>query len=138
MVVLPRDVHVEIIDWVYRNSQHIKVDYRTISACSLVCKTWTTPAQRLLFRCIWPRDMTAVLRTLDQLLPVLQQNHILGTYVRNTSVFLGSPNTIRTENFLALLTLCPNVTSLYITAISHLSTSSNLDRYRLRALQLRI
>ncbi|KAI0040252.1 hypothetical protein FA95DRAFT_1611947 [Auriscalpium vulgare] len=79
MVALPHDVHVEIIKWVYRNSQHVDIDYRTLSACSLVCKIWTTPAQRLLFRCISPRDAVANLRKIDQLLPVLQRKNLLGT-----------------------------------------------------------
>ncbi|KAI0040249.1 hypothetical protein FA95DRAFT_1611944 [Auriscalpium vulgare] len=117
MVALPHDIHVEILDWVYCNSQHVDIDYRTLSACSLVCKIWTTPAQRLLFRFISPLD------AVHKLLPV-------------TGIDINFAATTTTDNFFALLALCPNVTSLSITLNSKTFAPSVLDR--LRALELQI
>ncbi|KAI0045576.1 hypothetical protein FA95DRAFT_1596766 [Auriscalpium vulgare] len=50
MVATPLDIHIAVIEWVYRSSQHAAVDYPTLRACAVVCRAWTPIAQRLLFR----------------------------------------------------------------------------------------
>ncbi|KAI0046737.1 hypothetical protein FA95DRAFT_1606632 [Auriscalpium vulgare] len=49
-IELPLDVHILIIEWVFRSSQHLLSDNTTLRACALVCRAWTPTAQRLLFR----------------------------------------------------------------------------------------
>ncbi|KAI0047104.1 hypothetical protein FA95DRAFT_1572740 [Auriscalpium vulgare] len=134
MVGLTYDVHVEIINWVYRNLQlnllyrnfpHIDVDYRTLSACSLVCRGWRTAAQRLLFRNL---------------------NPVHGTYGHFASIRLGETDGEAlegladgrsvTDKYLAIMAFCPNIKSLYITLIDLSSVIGLIER--LRALDLRL
>ncbi|KAI0045467.1 hypothetical protein FA95DRAFT_1680462 [Auriscalpium vulgare] len=50
MAIVPLDVQAIIVEWVYRSSQHSSIDYPTLLACAIVCRAWTSLAQRLLFR----------------------------------------------------------------------------------------
>ncbi|KAI0040238.1 hypothetical protein FA95DRAFT_1611964 [Auriscalpium vulgare] len=111
MIALPFDVHVEIIDWVYRNSQHVNIDRRMLRTCSVVCKGWRTPAQRLLLRRISP-ELTGP--KLALLLNAVRQNARLGTYTRFFEIALFSGPTWATEadDAIALLALFPNLNSL--------------------------
>ncbi|KAI0045144.1 hypothetical protein FA95DRAFT_1561435 [Auriscalpium vulgare] len=49
-LTLPLELQLEIIKLVYIASQAHDIDYATLSACALVCKSWTAVAQSLLFR----------------------------------------------------------------------------------------
>ncbi|KAI0047460.1 hypothetical protein FA95DRAFT_1572504 [Auriscalpium vulgare] len=117
MVTLSNDVHVEIIDWVYRNSQHVTIEYKTLCACSLVSKGWTAPSQRLLFRYI---DCSRLrFSHIVHLLHALQGNPLLGTYVRFLEDALSSAVTwaAATNDTLALLALCPNLNALSLLVV---------------------
>ncbi|KAI0045548.1 hypothetical protein FA95DRAFT_1607587 [Auriscalpium vulgare] len=127
MSPLPHDIHVDIIDWVYRSSQHAGIDYETLGACSLVCKSWTGPSQRLVFR------RTSILNHMEQLqrlLTVLIQNPLLPTYVRSINyVFHAAADT--NENFFTLITLCSSVSNLSLFPIAKPSETLELmDRIR--------
>ncbi|KAI0045439.1 hypothetical protein FA95DRAFT_1607684 [Auriscalpium vulgare] len=47
---IPLEVQIIVVEWVFRSSQHGTIDYPTLCACALVCRSWTPVAQRLLFR----------------------------------------------------------------------------------------
>ncbi|KAI0040254.1 hypothetical protein FA95DRAFT_1611949 [Auriscalpium vulgare] len=129
VVSLPYDVHVEILDWVYRSSQHLKVDYEAFRACALVCKAWTAPAQRLLFRVIYSPNLTPAL------LDALQHNALLGTYVRFIEISICG-STLSTWPFtndaeFALLALCPKLSALSLHVIGEpFDTISLVERMR--------
>ncbi|KAI0041243.1 hypothetical protein FA95DRAFT_1565566 [Auriscalpium vulgare] len=88
---LPFDIHARTLQFIYILSQSHDVDYRTLSACALVCKDWTAPAQRLLFRRIMgPSDTVRADEWLNRAAPVLlhaftSRPH-LGTYVRSIAI----------------------------------------------------
>ncbi|KAI0043280.1 hypothetical protein FA95DRAFT_1609514 [Auriscalpium vulgare] len=126
-VALSFDVQVEIINWVYRGSQHLLVDGRMLSKCSLVCKQWTAPAQRLLFRRIgsWLSQPSLAL-----LLKAVQQNARLGTYTRLFAIviYTNPGRATHNDNALALLALLPNLDGLSLRAqIDPLSMVSLLE-----------
>ncbi|KAI0039374.1 hypothetical protein FA95DRAFT_1612613, partial [Auriscalpium vulgare] len=127
---LPFDIHARIIQFIYILSQSHEIDYPTLSACALVCKDWTAPAQRLLFRrIIRPSDTRAgtdvwLNRATPLLLHAFTSCPHLGTYVRSIAVH-ALPNHVE------LLRLCPNI------ALLHLLDGPPLDwLHTLRALSL--
>ncbi|KAI0047563.1 hypothetical protein FA95DRAFT_1679004 [Auriscalpium vulgare] len=128
-VSLPYDIYVEIIDWVYRSTQHcLRVDYRTLRACALVCKVWTSPAQRLLFRIIYPEMLKPAL------LNALQHNALLGTHVRSIEAF----NYGTIDKAFALLALCPSLSALSLCTTGEPSDTIILvERMRGLCLQLK-
>ncbi|KAI0045572.1 hypothetical protein FA95DRAFT_1607609 [Auriscalpium vulgare] len=136
MATLPYDVYVEIIDWVYRASQHATLDRCTLRTCALVCKAWTFPAQRLLFRRTWaahPQEPFGPVQR-AQLLRAVRANPLLGTHVRNIVVPATYAAATLDADGLALLALCPNVRALHITVLG--DTAANVAAC-LRALPLR-
>ncbi|KAI0045554.1 hypothetical protein FA95DRAFT_116486 [Auriscalpium vulgare] len=118
---LPHDVHVEIINWVFRGSQYAHVDSRTLCACSLVCKFWTGPSQRLLF---WHTHLTGSEKRIELLVAAMRGNALLGTYIRSISV-IYSPGSIMNDFFLAFLTLTPSVSSLFVIFAGIMPTDGN-------------
>ncbi|KAI0045577.1 hypothetical protein FA95DRAFT_1596767 [Auriscalpium vulgare] len=143
MIALPHDVHVEIINWVFRNSQHTEMDYPTLRACSTVCKSWIVPSQRLLFRRIqmFSSRHNRITKSNQLLIATLQEKAHLRTYMRRIS-FWYHPLLTGDDDFLALLALSPNVTDLFIILPNANPIATNLfvpgDMVeRLRALDLR-
>ncbi|KAI0063131.1 hypothetical protein BV25DRAFT_1915457 [Artomyces pyxidatus] len=102
MPALPWDVYVEILEWVYRASQAKEIDYPTLCAASLVCRSWRPLAQRLLFRRVRRRLGEEYLFT-----NILQQNRSLGQHVRSLNVGYS-------VDFADLLECCPNTTELVL------------------------
>ncbi|KAI0047100.1 hypothetical protein FA95DRAFT_1572739 [Auriscalpium vulgare] len=124
MVALPFDVHVEVINWVYRNSQHGSIDRRTLRACSLVCKGWTTPDQRLLFRRIDSSRLYGA--KLSKLLKAVRQTSRDPTeWVTNN------------DDALALLALFPNLNGLFLHAAIGPSTVTRIVN-RMQGMALRL
>ncbi|KAI0045547.1 hypothetical protein FA95DRAFT_1607585 [Auriscalpium vulgare] len=141
VAVLPYDVYVEIIDWVYRASQHAAVDYKTLSACSLVCKAWAQPSQRLLFRRTWAMESRLELawEQRHQLLLAIRGNPILGTYVRTLAIHFDArlfPSRYIDNNILTLVSVFPNITGIAMYSGRTRSMSDIVEH--LRGLDLRI
>ncbi|KAI0043721.1 hypothetical protein FA95DRAFT_1681727, partial [Auriscalpium vulgare] len=110
---VPYDIQMKIIDWVYRYFQHGLVDFRTLRACSLVCKAWTRPSQRFLFR----KTPSILNPPFGRLLSAMRTNPDLKTYVRKVSLSMyNDPELFATKvpDFLSILALCPHVTVLQI------------------------
>ncbi|KAI0039314.1 hypothetical protein FA95DRAFT_1035801 [Auriscalpium vulgare] len=133
---LPYDIHAEILEWVYCISQAHEVDYATFAACALVCRTWTQPAQRLLFRRV-PKT-TGTPRRFSvydaRLIETVRWKPWLGSYVRSFAI------DDLYEDSATLLALFPNLVNLTImTPITGARLPwSNCAMERLRALQLPI
>ncbi|KAI0046956.1 hypothetical protein FA95DRAFT_1291786 [Auriscalpium vulgare] len=117
MPVLPHDIHMSVIEAVYRSSQSHFIDYTTLRACALVCRAWAPIAQRLLFRrglqhwdYWYPED-----RAPQLFLDALAQNPSLGAHVRSLTFFVVSRarSPLPTvEGFIAVLQRCPNLARL--------------------------
>ncbi|KAI0049160.1 hypothetical protein FA95DRAFT_951920 [Auriscalpium vulgare] len=110
--ILPFDVQVAIIDWVYRASQHTAIDRKTLLACSLVCKAWAPHAQRLLFRRLAHFDSSIPWERRSQCWRTISENPVLGTYVRSVKFFSHPDDTAAAIN--ALLPFCPNISRLRV------------------------
>ncbi|KAI0039379.1 hypothetical protein FA95DRAFT_1567206 [Auriscalpium vulgare] len=114
---LPFDIHARIIQFIYILSQSHDVDYATLSACALVCKDWTAPAQRLLFRrIIRPGNTDAdpdpwLDRAAPLLLRLFASHPHLSTYVRSIAI-RALPNHIE------LLRRCPHIALLKLVGAS--------------------
>ncbi|KAI0055180.1 hypothetical protein BV25DRAFT_284583 [Artomyces pyxidatus] len=119
---IPEDVVVEILECIYNHhldSEH----YDTILACSLICKAWTSPAQRVPFRAVaTERNKT---KRRHPFIRALTRKPHPGKYVRSIHHLHVIPDTLRkahslngnavTEPQLAfILTLCPQLCELCI------------------------
>ncbi|KAI0045575.1 hypothetical protein FA95DRAFT_116839 [Auriscalpium vulgare] len=132
------EVNAEVIGWVYRDSQHAMLDRRTLSSCALVCKAWTQPAQRLLFRRIFDEYTSLSPKRRELLLQAVRANPRLGSYIYRVNIVLDTkPKPAAADDFLTLLEGCPNVSALDITFTSTAYDEDSLVE-RLRALGLRL
>ncbi|KAI0044665.1 hypothetical protein FA95DRAFT_228454 [Auriscalpium vulgare] len=117
MPAVPLDVQLMVITLVYRESQHSTVDYQTLRACSLVCRAWTQPAQRLLFRRI-PNifyDNATRLPHIHRLLRALRTSPHLASYVCSVKLFMVFQSDAQKDSpSIALLSLCTNVQSVFL------------------------
>ncbi|KAI0038677.1 hypothetical protein FA95DRAFT_1567602 [Auriscalpium vulgare] len=110
---LPFDIHARIIQFVYILSQSQNIDYPTLSACALVCKDWTAPAQHLLFRrIVRPSDIDAAAilwlkRAAPLLLRAFASRPHLSTYVRSIAVH-DLPDCVE------LLRRCPHIAMVHL------------------------
>ncbi|KAI0047062.1 hypothetical protein FA95DRAFT_1559496 [Auriscalpium vulgare] len=104
---LPFDIHTRIIQFVYILSQSHDVDYRTLSACALVCKQWAAPEQRLLFRRLPRPSNTGD----DDSGPYLRHAGPLESSPRSPSPARTSGHTGDTVS-LPLLRYCPHIAQL--------------------------
>ncbi|KAI0041452.1 hypothetical protein FA95DRAFT_1565365, partial [Auriscalpium vulgare] len=135
---LPLDVHILIIEWVFRSSQHTTIDYTTLHACALVCRAWTPAAQRLLFRrirCFDLRDRHCNMRLLVRTLSI--SPHI-AALVRYIQIAWPDHRPDYGDVCLRLLELCPHVggISFFSWHRPNKPLSAELAA-RLRAIQLR-
>ncbi|KAI0044669.1 hypothetical protein FA95DRAFT_229614 [Auriscalpium vulgare] len=134
MSVLNIDIQLFVVEWVYRASQHLTVDYRTLCACALVCKAWTPVAQRLLFRRIPHPIGTPAALYVQRLLLTLRGNPRLASFVR--FIYLHIKLTSGAAKSLALLGLCTNVQHIYLDCDGSSSAFTLALEEQLRALHV--
>ncbi|KAI0042168.1 hypothetical protein FA95DRAFT_610224 [Auriscalpium vulgare] len=138
MVTVPLDVQLVVVDWVYRSSQNFAVDYHTLRSCALVCRAWTAPAQRLLFRRV-PRggdEANYFDHAADRLLDTLRNAPRLASHVRFIYVAFEAWDTVSRERDLALLELCPHLDGISIFVNDPRDAFDSTLETRLRAAQL--
>ncbi|KAI0061939.1 hypothetical protein BV25DRAFT_716936 [Artomyces pyxidatus] len=136
--VVPSEIQVEILEWVYRLEQSNDfVDRKTLLASSLVCKSWKPISQSLLFRRgpqILTEDDAAIF------ISILRENPTLGTYVRSLRILgLFSHESdkprVNTEQTITLLGLCPQLLDLTFFTETELTTD---ELARIQALDLQL
>ncbi|KAI0043016.1 hypothetical protein FA95DRAFT_1563754 [Auriscalpium vulgare] len=119
MAIIPLDIQLLVVEWLYRLSQHqFAIDYHTLRACALVCSAWRPVAQRLLFRRV-PRQPGLpfggiFLLDVTLLLDILRTRPHLAAHVRTIRLFLESAYADAVDAQLMLLEVCPHVACLYI------------------------
>ncbi|KAI0043019.1 hypothetical protein FA95DRAFT_503791 [Auriscalpium vulgare] len=120
MVIIPLEIQLLAIEWVYRLSQHLETDYDTLLACALVCRTWRPIAQRLLFRRV-PRQPRSQKRFdgsplgFKLLVDTLRACPHLAAHVRSIYLTLDSPDAVDA----ALLEVCPHIAGVETALDSH-------------------
>ncbi|KAI0042173.1 hypothetical protein FA95DRAFT_610938 [Auriscalpium vulgare] len=139
MAILPLEIQILVIEWVFRASQHARIDYATLRACALVCRAWTATAQRLLFRRISPDPYNDYHRRIPLLIHTLRTCPHLSAHVR--SVRLGPPmlqkDPAAADGTIAMLELVPHIEGItFATTLSRQDWSADLEA-RMRALPLR-
>ncbi|KAI0046766.1 hypothetical protein FA95DRAFT_1340343 [Auriscalpium vulgare] len=136
---LPLDIHILIIEWVFRLSQHMLIDHTTLRACALVCRAWTPAAQRLLFRRIRCTSLHDSQCNIQLLVSTLGIRPHLAAHVR--CIYLTWPTYPReyVDVCIRLLELCRHVegVSFLRWGASNFTTSSTELDARLHAIQLK-
>ncbi|KAI0041142.1 hypothetical protein FA95DRAFT_768736 [Auriscalpium vulgare] len=136
---LPLDVHILIIEWIFRLSQHIIIDHTTLRACALVCRAWTPTAQRLLFRRIRCTSLDDSQCNIQLLVSTLSIRPHLAAHVRYIYVTWPTDPPEYVDVCLRLLELCRHVEGVSFLkwgAYNFTTLSTGLDA-RLHAIQLR-
>ncbi|KAI0048878.1 hypothetical protein FA95DRAFT_1557453 [Auriscalpium vulgare] len=136
MASVPLDVQILVIEWVYRSSQHARIDYATLCACALVCRA-TPIAQQLLFRRILRNPLGDHYHEPPLLIRTFYARPSLAAHVRHIQV--GWPMRISSfdDAILDLLELCPHVQGIsFLSLMSTRSLSPELEA-RLRSIPLR-
>ncbi|KAI0046199.1 hypothetical protein FA95DRAFT_1607121 [Auriscalpium vulgare] len=136
---VPLEIQTMIIEWVYKLSQHYIVDYATLRVCALVCKAWTSTAQRLLLR----RPFTIFIRPFDRftnrallLLHTLHDRPSLATHILTIQIIISDINDTHVDHpQLAILGLCPGVQYIEVDFYSGQKLKPALGA-RLRSLDL--
>lgn len=111
MVPLPVELIFKILGMAYFDDEILMIpDYKTLSACSLVCSAWTLPAQSLLFHFIQePMSLTPIIDRKTS------RGRLLGGFIRRLDVVIGTiDGALHPERLLALLECCPKVYELII------------------------
>ncbi|KAI0041121.1 hypothetical protein FA95DRAFT_1611246 [Auriscalpium vulgare] len=142
MATVPLDVQILIIEWLYRSSQAQTIDYSSLCACALVCRSWTPTAQRLLLRrapCPLSWCDHSWHFTIPLLLRTLRANSYLATLVHSVHLTLFARTASDSDGpEIELLQLCPNIAgisnSIILTECDDRLTSLEP---RLRAIPLR-
>ncbi|KAI0037828.1 hypothetical protein FA95DRAFT_1366873 [Auriscalpium vulgare] len=110
MAKVPLDVQIMFVEWVYRLSQHDEIDYATLRVCALVCKAWTSTAQRLLLRCPFLVSSNEVTDRAVLLLRTLRDRPSLATHILTIQIDFGYIDETDLDNpQFTLLELCPGV-----------------------------
>ncbi|KAI0043696.1 hypothetical protein FA95DRAFT_1609143, partial [Auriscalpium vulgare] len=119
MATYPLEIHIAVIEWVYRSSQHAAIDYPTLRACALVCRAWTFFAQRLLFRRV-PVPKTKLMK-LDSIIMArfvgtLRTAPHLAAHVRSFIFELANshPGPGVSDDTMEALALCTNIEGIVI------------------------
>ncbi|KAI0043086.1 hypothetical protein FA95DRAFT_1598114, partial [Auriscalpium vulgare] len=119
MATTPLDIHIVVIEWVYRSSQHAAIDYPTLRACALVCRAWTPIAQRLLFRRV-PVPKTKIVKLYSNIMArfvrTLRTAPHLAAHVRSFILELEGIETKPEvlDDAMEALALCTNVDGITI------------------------
>ncbi|KAI0063821.1 hypothetical protein BV25DRAFT_365339 [Artomyces pyxidatus] len=117
---LPYDLVICVLDDVFDYSESA-THYGTIAACALVCRLWTLPSQRILFRVVELSSSPRQRHKTASFLQAITNAPRLGAYVRSISGIhvsnssqLGIHHT-RTSQFLTMLSFCPQLVELGLT-----------------------
>ncbi|KAI0041075.1 hypothetical protein FA95DRAFT_1611297 [Auriscalpium vulgare] len=132
--VVPLDVQITVIEWVYRSSQHSDMDYTTLYACALVCRAWAPTAQALLFRRL-PQFSPIGEGRLRQLVHSLRASPRLAAYIHSVCINIVSYSS-KEHPSLLLLDHCPQVRSIIFLDQITRSTWTPAIQKRLCALPL--
>ncbi|KAM6498767.1 hypothetical protein JOM56_006715 [Amanita muscaria] len=93
---------------------HSEVDIAILKSCSLVCRAWTMPAQRLLFRHVTLKNQRALESFVDAIDRSTFQGCVRGDAVRRLRVTIdhNDPLGINQQSLALGVSLCPNLTGL--------------------------
>ncbi|KAI0047432.1 hypothetical protein FA95DRAFT_1559150 [Auriscalpium vulgare] len=143
MANTPLDVQLLIIEWIYRLSQSMYVDYATLRACALVCRAWTSTAQCLLFRRLvspYPVFDDHTISLILRILRTLRARPHLSAHVRSVAISLMSTvpdhSAYNISVAVALLELCPHVQGIYVQDYLNYNSIPPELEARLRAIPL--
>lgn len=94
------------------SQQHIPL----LLACSLVCKTWSAAAQKLLFAQVTLRSQSSFQLFINAVDRTTPHGRMLGDAVKDLRVVLdhNQPSSLHHHSFALAVTLCPNLSHLAI------------------------
>ncbi|KAI0061968.1 hypothetical protein BV25DRAFT_722849 [Artomyces pyxidatus] len=129
--ILPYDLYIIILETVYRLSQSREVDYNTLFAASLVCRSWRLIAQRLYFRRLGGPITTS---SATPFIRMTLKNPILGSYILSLTVTFQA---MAHDTFIAVLRRCPSLVKLTVSS-NHMRDFSADELARIDSLNLQV
>ncbi|KAI0063674.1 hypothetical protein BV25DRAFT_404229 [Artomyces pyxidatus] len=134
---IPEDIVIEIFECIYNHTLHLE-HCDTMLACSLVCKAWTLPAQRILFRVVFTQRTKVLWK--HSFINALTRNPHLGTHVRSLhplhvvtdalqNAYALHGNAVTERQLASILTVCPQLRELCIDFDKSTATMPSLLSY---------
>lgn len=114
-VHMPMELVLAILEAAYYDND-LQPNDKLLKDCALVCRDWSTPAQRLLFRSVSLRTHTAYLAFQDAVDRSTERGCMLGDSVVRMRAVLdhNQPYRLSPRSFAHAVTLCPNLYELNI------------------------
>lgn len=102
-----------ILELVYYND-NLEIDIAMLNSCSLVCRAWSIPAQKLLFRYVTLQNQKVLESFVDTIDRSTQRGCMLGDAVKRLRIIMdhNQPLGIHQHSFALTISLCPNLTGL--------------------------
>jgi hypothetical protein len=133
-VSVPLEVAIQIIEAAYYDDDEHSPDNTVLTACSLVCRDWTIPAQKLLFSRVSIRSRTALASFLRAIDSSTEHGRMLAQSVLCMRFVLDhcQPNGLNALSFARAVASCPKLYELELSLYGN-STSSSQETDSLRS-----
>ncbi|TFK68220.1 hypothetical protein BDN72DRAFT_769529 [Pluteus cervinus] len=112
--VIPLELVISILECAYYDNDHNTVNTNFLRTCSLVCRSWRLPSQKLLFTDVTLRTQTAYGSFRKAVNRNSATGRILGDSVLRLHVTIdhNQPYSLSQRSFAHAVTLCPNLYEL--------------------------
>ncbi|KAF9260863.1 hypothetical protein L218DRAFT_563821 [Marasmius fiardii PR-910] len=110
---MPLEIVMNIMELAYDENQ-LEERKGFLNSCALVCRDWSIPAQKMLFRHVSFSTQTSCLAFADAADPATERGRMLAGAVQRMSVSIdhNQPFGLSQRTFARAVTLCPNLTDL--------------------------
>ncbi|KAF8640516.1 hypothetical protein AX17_000178 [Amanita inopinata Kibby_2008] len=134
---IPLEIIMTIFELLYYNDD-LNIDTQMLKSCSLVCRAWSMPAQKLLYRHVTLQNQKALESFIETADRSTERGVVLGDSVRRLRIIMdhNQPLGIHQHSFAVAVTLCPNLVgvglSLYGCAAPGKDVVGAPDQLRMR------
>ncbi|KAF8634966.1 hypothetical protein AX15_000690 [Amanita polypyramis BW_CC] len=113
MPEVPLEILMTILELLYYDN-NLEVDIAILKSCSLVCRSWSTPAQKLVFHRVTLQNQKALESFVDAIDRSTERGCILGDAVKCLRIVMdhNQPLGIHQHSSALSVSLCPNLTGL--------------------------
>ncbi|KIJ66485.1 hypothetical protein HYDPIDRAFT_129397 [Hydnomerulius pinastri MD-312] len=111
---IPLEIVLDILETSYFEDQTADADF--LRACSLVCKSWSFPAQKLIFKRVQLCSQAAYNSFASAVDRSTERGRVLGDSVVQMRVVLDNnqPGPLKQASFARAVTLCPNLRQIHL------------------------
>ena len=126
-VDMPLEIIMTILELVYHNDNS-QIDIEMLNSCSLVCRAWSAPAQKLLFRYVTLQNQKVLESFVDTIDRSTQRGCLLGDAVKHLHIIMdhNQPLGIHQHSFALTVSLCPNLMGLSLSLYGYVAPGKDI------------